>query len=136
MTTPRAVLVTGGSLGLGVAIVDSFLAAGDRVATCSRSQSPQIEKWAAEHGDRFFFTAADLSDRSSCADMVHQVAERFGTIDVLVNNAGVAHDGVIGLTSDEDVDDVIDINLKGTFAVTKHVVRRMLMGESGRIVNV
>ncbi|HUC06235.1 MAG TPA: 3-oxoacyl-ACP reductase family protein [Acidimicrobiales bacterium] len=136
MTTGRSVLVTGGSKGLGVAIVDAFLAAGDTVATCSRSATAQIDKWSAEHGDRFYFTTADLSDRASCADMVHRVIERLGTVDILVNNAGVAHDGVIALTPDEDVDDVVDVNLKGTFTITKLVVRRMLMGESGKIVNV
>jgi 3-oxoacyl-[acyl-carrier protein] reductase len=134
--TSRVVLVTGGSRGVGAALVEAFLDAGDTVATCSRMPSPKTDQWAATHGERFSYQVADLADRTSCAAMVHGVVERFGTIDVLVNNAGVARDGVLGLVSDEDVDTVIDTNLKGTFAVTKLVVRRMLMSGSGRIINV
>jgi 3-oxoacyl-[acyl-carrier protein] reductase len=135
-TTPRIVLVTGGSRGLGASLVQAFLDQGDTVATCSRSTSEQTAAWAETYGDRFFFQATNLADRASCAELVHEVIERFDHVDVLVNNAGVAHDGVIGLASDRDVDDVIDINLKGTFAVTKLVVRRMLMTGPGRIINV
>src|SRR5580704_10785467 len=130
------VLVTGGSKGIGVALVQGFLDAGDSVATCSRTATAQTDEWTAKFGERFLFHPADLADRSSCADMVHAVVERFGRIDVLVNNAGVAFDGVVGLLADEEVDAVIDVNLRGTFAVTKLVVRRMLMGGPGRIINI
>jgi 3-oxoacyl-[acyl-carrier protein] reductase len=136
LPTPRIVLVTGGSRGIGVSLVQAFLDAGDSVATCSRSSSSQVDEWIAKYGDRFLFCTTDLSDRGSCADMVHAVVERFGRVDVLVNNAGIARDGVLGLFSDVDVDVVIDTNLKGTFAVTKLVVRRMLMGGPGRIITI
>jgi 3-oxoacyl-[acyl-carrier protein] reductase len=136
LPAPRMVLVTGGSKGIGVALVQGFLDAGDSVATCSRTATPQTDEWTAKFGDRFLFHPADLADRASCADMVHAVVERFGRIDVLVNNAGVAFDGVVGLLADEEVDAVIDVNLRGTFAVTKLVVRRMLMGGPGRIINI
>ncbi|HEX3794011.1 MAG TPA: 3-oxoacyl-ACP reductase FabG [Acidimicrobiales bacterium] len=132
----RVVLVTGGSRGVGEALVQAFLDAGDRVATCSRAASPQTEAWAATYGDRFHFQVADLADRAACSTMVHGVVDRFGRVDVLVNNAGVARDGVLGLFSDDDVDDVVDINLKGTFAVTKLVVRQMLKAGPGRIINI
>jgi 3-oxoacyl-[acyl-carrier protein] reductase len=135
-STPRIVLITGGSRGVGEAIVEAFLNAGDTVATCSRAPSAQIERWVAEYGDRFFFRRADLANRDDCASMVHGVIEKFDRVDVLVNNAGVARDGVIGLVSDDDVDTVVDLNLKGTFAVTKLVVRRMLMTGPGRIINI
>ncbi|HEY2214730.1 MAG TPA: SDR family NAD(P)-dependent oxidoreductase, partial [Acidimicrobiales bacterium] len=136
LPNPRVVLVTGGSKGIGVALVQGFLDAGDFVATCSRTATTQTEEWAATYGDRFLFHPADLADRASIAAMVHAVVDRFHRIDVLVNNAGVATDGVVGLVSDDDVDAVIDVNLKGTFAVTKLVVRRMLMGGPGRIINI
>jgi 3-oxoacyl-[acyl-carrier protein] reductase len=134
--TDRIVLVTGGSRGVGVGLIDAFLQAGDTVATCSRTPSPQTDQWAAAYGDRFYFCEADLAARASCSALVHGIVARYGRIDVLVNNAGVAHDGVIGLMPDDAVDAVIDINLKGTFAVTKQVVRRMLMEGPGRIINI
>src|SRR5205823_908050 len=66
----------------------------------------------------------------------HNVAERFGRIDVLVNNAGVAGDGVLPLVSDAAIDEVIDLNLRATIKVTRAASRRMLRQGSGRIINV
>ncbi len=135
----RTVLVTGGSRGLGVGIVEAFLADGDRVATCSRSATPRTDAWAADpaYADRFFFAPVDLADRDAAAAFVHDVHERFGPVDVLVNNAGVAKDGILGTFGDDDTDTVIDLNLKATFQVTKLVVRKMLLGEGGgRIINI
>jgi 3-oxoacyl-[acyl-carrier protein] reductase len=132
------VLVTGGSRGLGAALVDAFLAAGDRVATCSRAPSEQTEAWARDGAlaGRFHHDAVDLADPAQSAAFVKDVAERFGGIDVLVNNAGVAREGVLGLVPDADVDAVVDLNLKGTVRVTRAVSRRMLRQGHGRIVNI
>jgi 3-oxoacyl-[acyl-carrier protein] reductase len=132
------VIVTGGSKGLGAGIVKSFLASGDRVATCSRSKTEEVEGWEADAAltDRFLFMPADLSNRNDSDAFVKAVFERWGRIDVLVNNAGVAIDGVLGLFSDEDTDTVVDLNLKGTIHVTRLVSRHMLTQHSGRIVNI
>ncbi len=134
----RVVVITGGTRGLGKGLVDAFLAHGDVVATCGRSSTPAIEAWEAdpELAGRFLFRAADLADREQAAAFVKAVIEEHGRIDVLVNNAGVARDGVLGLFGDDDTDTVIDLNLKGTIAVTKACVRRMLHHGSGRIVNI
>jgi 3-oxoacyl-[acyl-carrier protein] reductase len=137
VSEPRTVVVTGGSRGLGAGLAAAFLEAGDRVATCARSSSPQVEKWQAEHPDRFLFDAVDLSDRAAADAFLGSVVERWETIDVLVNNAGVARDGVLGLFSDDDTDTVVDLNLKATIHVTRVVVRRMLARERpGRIINI
>ncbi len=138
MTTPRTVIVTGGSRGLGAGIVAAYLAAGDRVATCARSATPEVKGWTEDPStaDRFLFVEADLAQRDDCARLVKATSERWGTIDVLVNNAGVARDGVLALFSSQDADAVIDLNLKGTFEVTKLVSRRMLAAGSGSIVNI
>jgi 3-oxoacyl-[acyl-carrier protein] reductase len=136
--TGRVVIITGGSRGLGAGIVQSFLDSGDRVATCARSRTGEIEKWLADPGtaDRLLFQEVDLADRAACAAFVKAVVDRWGGVDVLVNNAGVARDGVIALADDDDVDAVVDLNLKGTLQMTKLVVRRMLSGGRGHIVNV
>lgn len=138
MTDPRVVVVTGGSRGLGAALVQAFLDEGDAVATCSRSATELTDAWSTDPGtaDRFLFAPVDMADRRSCEAYIKAVLDRFGHIDVLVNNAGVAHDGVLGLFSDDDVDTVVDLNLKGTLHITKLVSRRMLPRGSGRIINI
>lgn len=138
MKEARSVLVTGGSRGLGAAIVEAFLALGDRVATCSRAPSARTEAWGADTAlaDRFHYRAVDLCESGAADALVAEVATRFGGVDVLVNNAGIARQGVIALVRPDDVDRVIDLNLKATIAVTRAAVRRMLRRRSGRIVNI
>jgi 3-oxoacyl-[acyl-carrier protein] reductase len=137
-TEPRVVIVTGGSRGLGAGLVRSYLDSGERVATCARSSSPEVEAWAGDPAlaDRFLFQPADLSKAADAAGFVKAVVARWDHIDVLVNNAGVARDGILGLFSDDDIDTVVDLNLKGTIYVTRLVSRRMLARGSGSIVNI
>jgi 3-oxoacyl-[acyl-carrier protein] reductase len=132
------VIVTGGSRGLGAGFVRAFLENGDRVATCSRSATAETEAWSADAGlsDRFHHEVIDLADGHAADGFVAGVVERFGGVDVLVNNAGVARDGVIALFRDDQVDEVIDLNLKATIHMTRLVTRRMLRSRSGRIINI
>ena len=132
----RVVIVTGGSRGLGAGIVRSYLDSGDRVATCSRSATAETDAWAKEYPERFLFRAADLSRSQDAKAFVTAVVEQWGRVDVLINNAGVARDGILGLTSDEDIDVVVDLNLKGTLYMSRLVSRRMLARGSGNIVNI
>lgn len=135
----RVVIVTGGSRGLGAGIAQAYLDAGDLVATCARSITPEVEAWSAasETGERFLFRVADLSRTDDCREFVQAVHERWGRIDVLINNAGVAREGVLALFSERDVDAVIDLNLKGTIAMSRLVTRRMLARhQGGSIVNI
>lgn len=138
MTEPRTVIVTGGSRGLGVGIVQAFLDAGDRVATCSRTSTEQVAEWQQDPSleGRFLFVEADLSKREDGTAFVNAVVDAWGAPDVLINNAGVARDGILAILSDDDVDTVIGLNLTGTIHVTKLVARRMLAQRSGRIVNI
>lgn len=137
-SSPRTIVVTGGSRGLGAGIVQSFLDSGDRVASCSRSTTPQVKEWESDpaYADRFLFIEADIADRDQSTAFVQAVVDKWGTIDVLVNNAGVARDGILALFSDEDSDTVIDLNLKATIHITKRVVRNMLSHGGGSIVNI
>ena len=135
---PRVVIITGGSRGLGAGIVQAYLDEGDVVATCARSITPEVEKWQGDPdiAERFLFQSADVSSSADCAAFVNAVVERFGRIDVLINNAGVARDGVIGLTSDEDIDVVVDLNVKGSLYMARQVSRRMMVKRRGTIVNI
>ena len=74
-----------------------------------------------------------LADRGSIAHFVTAIKERFGTVHILVNNAGIALDGVLALQRDEAVDQMIDVNLRGTIAITKTCVREMLINRRGCI---
>ena len=135
---PRVVIVTGGSRGLGAGIVQSYLDSGDLVATCARSRTSEIDQWEGdpEVGKRFLFQEVDLSNREQASAFVKAVTAQWGHIDVLVNNAGVARDGILGLADDDDVDLVVDLNLKGTLHMSKLVSRRMLARGKGNIVNI
>ena len=95
---PRVVVVTGGSRGLGAGIIRAFLADGDRVATCARSSTPETDSWTSDPdlSDRFLFCHADLAKSSDAEAFVKAVIAEWGRIDVLVNNAGVARDGILG----------------------------------------
>jgi 3-oxoacyl-[acyl-carrier protein] reductase len=135
----RVVVITGGSRGLGAGLVRSFLASGDRVATCARSSTDEVQAWLGDDAlaERFLFEPVDMTDRAACEAFIKAVVGRWGRIDVLVNNAGVARDGILGLFADRDVDAVVDLNLKGTLAITRAATRQMLAtGDGGRIVNI
>lgn len=135
--TGRVALVTGGSKGLGVGLVDAYLAAGHRVATCSRSRTARVRRWEAEVGeDRFLFVEADVADPAGAERFVKEAVARWGRVDALVNNAGVAREGVIGLFGDDAIDQVVDVNLKGTVYVTRAASRVMLSRRSGSIVTI
>lgn len=134
----RVVVITGGSRGLGAGIVQSYLDSGDRVATCARTRTDAIDAWANDPAleGRFLFQEVDLANREQSAAFVKTVIETWNVIDVLVNNAGVARDGILSLASDDDIDIVIDLNLKGTLNMCRLVSRRMLARGSGSIVNI
>jgi 3-oxoacyl-[acyl-carrier protein] reductase len=132
----RTVLITGGSRGLGAGLVDAFLELGDNVATCSRSPTANVERWSRDFADRFHYEPADLADRTVGGGLVARVIERFGSIDVLVNNAGLARDGVLPLFPESQIDEVIDLNLRATIYLTHLVSRRMLRQGSGKIINI
>ncbi len=135
----RTVVISGGSRGLGAVLTRAFLTEeGYNVAICSRSRSEFVDSISSDSGfeGRFLFKQVDLSDRTAVHDYLREVGERFGTVHVLVNNAGVALDGVLALQTDRAIDQMIDINLKGTIALTKACVREMLINRWGRIVTI
>jgi len=132
----RTVLISGGSRGLGVGIVQRFLDLGDKVATFSRSSTKQVEKWQADYPEHFYFSPLSLTDKSACKEYVNLVEERFGHIDILVNNAGIANVSLLALETDDAIDKLIDLNLKGSFFLTRIVSRSMLSGDWGRIINI
>jgi 3-oxoacyl-[acyl-carrier protein] reductase len=135
----RRVLVTGGSRGIGAAIAQAFAASGDRVAVHYGSRRSAAEQVAgALPGEGHVVVGADLADAEAVQRMVSEVADAFGGIDVLVNNAGVFEAHPIDETSYDEWrrswESVVGVNLYGAANVTWCAVQHMQRG--GRIVNV
>jgi 3-oxoacyl-[acyl-carrier protein] reductase len=130
------VLVSGGARGLGLGIVRHYLANGHKVASFSRSTTDSIRKLQDQHRDSFHFAELDLTDAAACEKYTSGVSREFGTVKVLINNAGVAVSGVMPLFSDHDVEKILDLNLKGTMRLTRLASRIMLTAGFGRIINI
>jgi 3-oxoacyl-[acyl-carrier protein] reductase len=132
-------LVTGGTRGIGRAIVEKLAGLGISVAFTYISSSETAEKLAAElreKGVDALPIQSDASSYTSAEEAVTRVIETFGRIDVLVNNAGVTRDNLLLRMSEEDWDTVIATNLKGVFNFCKAAYRPMMRQRSGKIINV
>jgi 3-oxoacyl-[acyl-carrier protein] reductase len=134
----RVVLISGGSRGLGAGLVDQFLSEGDRIVTFSRRSTERVEAWRGDPKvrDRFHFSEIDATDRDGCKNLINEISEKWGNVQVLVNNAGMAIDALLLILKDDDVDKLIELDLKSVIFLTKRVVRPMLLGNSGRIINI
>lgn len=130
------VILSGGSRGLGQAICESLLADGYQVATFSRSRTDFIDQAAKTYGDRFYYDVVDAAQPDSLRKFVHASHQRFGQVDALINNAAIAIDGVLALANDEDLERMLDINLKASLLLAKECSRLMLARRSGVILNV
>jgi 2-dehydro-3-deoxy-L-rhamnonate dehydrogenase (NAD+) len=134
--TGRFAVVTGGAQGFGKAMVERFVQSGAKVAIWDRDIA-FAEKTAKSLGDNVMAIACDVGDPGSVAKARERTLERFGRIDILINNAGIA--GAIAKTWETDVDDwrqVMRINLDGPFICSRAVVPLMIEQNYGRIVNI
>jgi 3-oxoacyl-[acyl-carrier protein] reductase len=129
----KVALVTGGSRGIGAAIARELAAAGARVAVNYRSGKEAAEEIASEIGG--VAVAANVGDPEEAKGLVERVESELGDVDVLVNNAGTTRDTLIARMSDEEWEEVIETNLRGTFNTCRAVARKMLRRRSGAIVN-
>lgn len=139
-TAPRVAIVTGGSRGIGAAISRRLATEGCAVAVIYAGNDEAAEKTVAEiasEGGTARAWRCDVSSAEECAEVCKRVAEELGSVSILVNNAGIVRDKLIGRISDEDFDRVIDVNLKGAFNMIKALYRTWLRSKGdGRIVNV
>ena len=136
MSDAQVVIVSGGSRGLGAAIVSDLLARGHSVATFSRKRTELVDATERQYGDRFLWREIDATDHRGMKQLVSHVAARWGRIDGLVNNAAIAVDGVLALARSEDVHRVLAVNLEAAILLSRDVTRRMLERRSGSVVNV
>jgi 3-oxoacyl-[acyl-carrier protein] reductase len=145
-TTPRlsidlsgqVALVTGASRGLGRAIAAAIGASGAKVACVARDTSKLAEIVGAiqQSGGTAESFACDVTNGESVQKTIDAVIEKWGRLDILVNNAGITKDTLFPRMSDEQWDDVINTNLRGTFLFMRAVTRPMMQQRYGRIINI
>ena len=138
MEENKVALITGGTRGIGKAIAKKFAENGYNLVINYVSENTDLEKLKNDINseNEILFVRANVGDFVSCEELVKQAIDKFGKIDVLINNAGITRDNLIMRMKEEDFDNVINTNLKGTFNVTKNVVPYMMKKRSGKIVNI
>jgi 3-oxoacyl-[acyl-carrier protein] reductase len=137
--TGKTAIVTGGARGIGRSIAMTLAAAGANIVinyTSSSKAAEEVVEEAKKLGVSALAVKADVSKNDEIENLVKEVLNNFSSIDILVNNAGITRDNLLIRMSEEDFQDVIDINLKGAFICTKHVSKVMMKQRTGKIINI
>jgi NAD(P)-dependent dehydrogenase (short-subunit alcohol dehydrogenase family) len=134
----KVAIVTGGAGGIGAAIVNGFVKEGASVviADVNLDTVPKLLENAAREGVRISSVRTDVSRKSDAANLVANTLKKFGKIDILVNAAGIYHVFRFIDIEEEEWDQVIDVNAKGVYLVTRAVVPHMIAARQGKIVNI
>ena len=132
----KVAIVTGGSRGIGLAIAESLADAGAKIAVIGRNGERAKEAAAALPGEGHRGFACDVADSTQVSHTVAAVQEGLGSIDILINNAGLTRDNILLRMKDEEFDEVIAANLKGAFNFTRAVTRGMMKKRDGVILNI
>lgn len=139
MADKKTALVTGAGRGIGRAIAISLAKKGFMVVVNYNGSKDRAEETVEEiksAGGNAEAYKCNVSSYSETQEMINYIIKEYGSLDVLVNNAGITRDGLLLKMSEEDYDAVLSINLKGAFNCIKHVTRQMLKQKSGRIINI
>ena len=128
-------LVTGAAQGIGKAIAEIFAKNGAKVVIAADVKSDKVEEFA-QGFDNIEAGTLDVTDSGKVKEFIDGLKDKYGTIDVLVNNAGITRDGLLQKTSDDDWNAVISVNLKGVFNMTRAVAPVMLDAGTGVVVNI
>ncbi|MDA0379775.1 MAG: 3-oxoacyl-[acyl-carrier-protein] reductase [Bacteroidetes bacterium] len=135
----KIVVITGASRGIGKGIAEVFAREGAHVAfTYSSSEAPakQLETELKKYGNKIKAFKSDASNFTDCEQLAEAIAQDFGQVDVLINNAGITKDNLLMRMTEADFDDVIRVNLKSVFNMTKAFQRGFLKQRSGSIINI
>lgn len=134
-----SILISGGSKGLGKSIIENLLLSSDAcITTFSRNptnfiidilQNPDLS-------NRFLYKQMDVSNINLLHSLINEARSKFGGIDILINNAAIAADGILAIQNDQDISKMIEINISGTISLTKLCIREMLPKKWGRIINI
>ncbi|MCF0121090.1 MAG: 3-oxoacyl-ACP reductase FabG [Oscillospiraceae bacterium] len=138
--TMKTAIITGGSRGIGAAVTKKLASVGMNVAVIyagNEALAAQVcADCAAEYGVEAKYYRCDVADFDAVKATVNQIKKDFGTVDVLVNNAGITRDGLIATMKEADFDAVVDTNLKGAFNMIRHCAGIFIRNKGGSIVNV
>lgn len=135
MLSGKTAVITGASRGIGRAIALRFAELGANTAIIYRGNKAAADELCGE-SSRIKAYCCNVADFSECSDTLKKIIEDFGSIDILVNNAGITNDGLILTMSESDFDDVLAVNLKGTFNMIKCCCRNFIKKKSGKIINI
>ena len=138
MGEKKTVLVTGGSRGIGKEVALKYVENGYNIVinyVSSNTDVEELKKEFEQKGAEALILKADVTNTQEVENVVNKAIEKFGTIDVLVNNAGITKDNLLMRMTEEEFDKVININLKGTYVVTKAVIKYMMKKRCGSIIN-
>lgn len=133
--TGKNALVTGASGGIGGAIAQALYQSGASVALSGTREGP-LQELSDKLGARAHAVPADLSDSAAAAQLVRTATEAMGSVDILVNNAGITRDNLFMRMSDEDWQQVLDVNLGSVFRLSRAALRAMMKARWGRIINI
>lgn len=140
MGNGKVILVTGAARGIGKSIILNFAEEGYDVSLNYRTKTTELDELKNEIESKYNVKCAlvqgDVAKFEDAEKIVNETVEKLGKIDVLVNNAGITKDTLLMRMSKEDFEKVIDINLVGTFNVTRNVIPLMIKQRSGRIINI
>lgn len=131
-------LVTGSSRGIGAVIAKSMAEAGAKVAlnyNASLDAAVEVRESIAAAGGDAMIIAGDVSDETQAQQAIKAVLDHFGRIDILVNNAGIHRDRLLLRMTPADFDEVLQVNLRGTFLCTKYVMPHLIRQHYGRVIN-
>jgi 3-oxoacyl-[acyl-carrier protein] reductase len=134
----KTAIITGASRGIGRGIAETFIAQGANVVfsyVSSDDKARALEAELSANGGVAVGIKSDASDFNQAQTLVDQTIERFGNVDVLVNNAGITRDTLLMRMSEEQWDEVMNVNLKSCFNLTKAALKPMLKARSGSIIN-
>ena len=140
MLKGKIAIVTGGSRGIGAAVVRELAAQGADVAVIYAGNQKLADKICQECRDRYGVRAGsyccNVADFEAAKETVARIKEDFGRVDILINNAGITRDKLILMMKEEDFDAVLNTNLKGAFNMIRHCSSLFVRNKGGRIVNV
>ena len=137
MKEKKVALITGGSRGIGKEIAKKFASNSYNLVINYVSDNTDLESLKKEFKNtQVLLVKADVTNYESCENMLKEAIKEFGRIDVLVNNAGITKDTLLMRMKEEDFDRVLNVNLKGTFNMTKSTIPYMMKQKYGKIVNI